>query len=44
MLSHPLARLGDWLEEQTGEEYEPDPDWKTIDDVIRDVSNRVDGP
>jgi len=44
MLSHPLARLGDWLEEQTGEEYEPDPDWRTIDDVIRDVSNRVDGP
>jgi hypothetical protein len=39
MLSHPLACLGDWLEEQTGEEYEASSNWRTIDDVIRDVSN-----
>jgi hypothetical protein len=42
MLSHPLACLGDWFEEQTGEEYECNAEWETIDDVIRDISNHLD--
>lgn len=43
MLDHPLENLSDWLEQQTGEEYASYADWTTIDDVIRDVSNHVDG-
>jgi hypothetical protein len=42
MLSHPLACLGDWFEEQTGEEYECNAEWETIDDVIRGISNHLD--
>ena len=43
MLTHPLEHLSDWLEEQMGEEYESHANWTTIDDVIRGVSNHVDG-
>jgi len=38
MLSHPLEDLREWLEERMGEEHEAHSDWKTIGDVIREVS------